>query len=325
MEQGARRGMWAAAASLLVGLGGVGGQFTTSSSPEQMGLGGGVPLTIIGQAFSGDPFMGANRVYVGGVECAVDDAFTREFRLVCPRAPPYSKDAFSALPLGVRSSAESVSNQITVQVDGRWVIRNPISLSYERGKTPWLEGIGHAAVEGSTMHFRGQLMSRNPAEYSVEIGDVRCSVLDALHDKEIKDVAHEVGDERRWSCLMTEQEGGYYTAKVTIEPDLMTNDLSSASAEAGSALPSQRHLPDLFKMNSLGEPYMVAHYPNVRTVQPDYGSPNGGTLLTLHGSGFSLTGNTQVTVGGEPCPIVASNAIEILCTVPKRIAQNTVG
>eukprot|EP01065_Artemidia_motanka_P053535 TRINITY_DN9958_c0_g1_i4.p1 TRINITY_DN9958_c0_g1~~TRINITY_DN9958_c0_g1_i4.p1 ORF type:complete len:3881 (+),score=1049.38 TRINITY_DN9958_c0_g1_i4:67-11709(+) len=287
--------------------------------PEQMGLGGGLQLTIIGQGFSGDPFIGANRVLVGGIECTIDDAFTREHRIVCPRAPPSGNDVFASTPLGTTHSWNSRSRQVEVQVDGRWVLRNSLQLQYNKDKTPWLQGITHASVEGRKISFRGVLISRDPAEYRVLIGDVRCSVIDELHDAEIKDVAHEPGQDRRWACQAKEQEAGYYSATVAIEPDLMVNDQDSPSKEIGAALPSQRYLPDLFKMTSTGMPYMVAHYAVVSSYTPNEGSPTGGSVITLLGSGFSTSdGGSVVLVGGVPCEMLSADETELRCRVPSR-------
>eukprot|EP01062_Namystynia_karyoxenos_P055443 TRINITY_DN4628_c0_g1_i1.p1 TRINITY_DN4628_c0_g1~~TRINITY_DN4628_c0_g1_i1.p1 ORF type:complete len:4446 (+),score=1210.10 TRINITY_DN4628_c0_g1_i1:73-13338(+) len=308
-------------------------QALLSLEPTEIGLGGGVPLTVHGQGFSGDQFMGANRVFVGGVECFADDAFTRENRLVCPRAPPSSAAALSAQPLGSQAKYSDSTGTVEVNADGRWVRAGQLALQYKADSTPFLEGIEHAAVDGARIAFRGRLISRLPAEYRVEFGSeerfgefrVRCSVLDELHDQEIKDVAHEPNDQRAWHCQAKEQPAGFYNASVSIEPDLMTNEQGVgdsgsevAPSQVGTALPAQPDIFDLFKMTPAGEPYVMAVHALVRSMSANVGSPAGGSVLVLSGSGFSPAGEnaTVVEVGGAPCHIVSADTAEIVCKVP---------
>eukprot|EP00756_Hemistasia_phaeocysticola_P017665 Hpha_TRINITY_DN15550_c6_g9::TRINITY_DN15550_c6_g9_i1::g.104534::m.104534 len=317
--------------ALLAFGGACGGTTLLKVEPEAIGLGGGVPITIFGQGFSGDPFLGGTEAWVGHPapvdgsatyrECKLDDAFTQESRIMCEFPPPVDASALSATPLGVQHTYSSSSQRISVRADGRWVQLNAVYISYDPQYTPWLEGISHASFQGARMRVRGRLIARNPAEVVVRIGDSRCSVLDELHDNEIKDVAHEPNDERQWACRAQDQDAGYYSAKVGAEADLLQNDQESPSRQAGYALPSQRDLPDLYKQSPQGEVYMVAHHPIVTSISPAEGSPTGGTLLTLQGSGF-VAGKTEVEIDSRPCTITDISADRVLCTTP---IQSTYG
>ncbi|MDQ3265660.1 MAG: IPT/TIG domain-containing protein [Myxococcota bacterium] len=51
-------------------------------------------------------------------------------------------------------------------------------------------------------------------------------------------------------------------------------------------------------------------------VSPARGPTSGGTLLTVTGANFGPSGNTQVTVGGAPCPIQGQTHSQLTCVAP---------
>ncbi|XP_078542272.1 fibrocystin-L-like [Lissotriton helveticus] len=53
---------------------------------------------------------------------------------------------------------------------------------------------------------------------------------------------------------------------------------------------------------------------HVSNISPDRGSPAGGTLLTITGNGFDE--QSQVSVNGNPCDVIASSLTEIQCRTP---------
>eukprot|EP01065_Artemidia_motanka_P011113 TRINITY_DN1597_c1_g1_i1.p1 TRINITY_DN1597_c1_g1~~TRINITY_DN1597_c1_g1_i1.p1 ORF type:complete len:4659 (+),score=1172.05 TRINITY_DN1597_c1_g1_i1:71-14047(+) len=302
------------------------------TEPTVMGLGGGVPLSIFGQGFSGDPFNGGTLAWVGhpnpvdgsanARKCILDDAFAQESRVWCTEVPPVDSTVLTSSPLGINHAYSKVTHKVDLNIDGRWVTANKVYLTMDPANTPFLKGIHHASHDGARLSFRGDLKSRQPPEYRARVGAVRCSVLDELHDGEIKDVSHEEGNERQWHCRAQEQDAGLYDATVSIEPDLMQNKLegdgvNTPAREIGTALPYQRDLPELYKMAANGQVYMVAHHPIVRSFFPTEGSPTGGTVLTLHGSGFLDTATT-VTIDGNVCKIIDASSDMIRCRVPDK-------
>ncbi|KAJ9465077.1 hypothetical protein DIPPA_26072 [Diplonema papillatum] len=315
--------LWWIAAAVVAKDGGAAAFQVDSLNPTVMGMGGGLELTIIGEGFSGDEFNGANTVYLNGEQCEVMSEFTEETRIVCERVPPGVAGVLSAEPKGVSSSIGStVSVAVQVNVDGRWITVTK-SLSYAAANTPVLRGIGHVSILGGRMPFRGDLISRRPAQYRVEIGDkVKCSVLAQLEDANIEAVAEEPNAERHFFCSPEENPAGYYNASVAVETDLMSMDpdtgVDGVSADTiGTAIPSQADLPDLFKMTPHGTPYQVAHFASVSSMQPTEGSTLGGTLLTLFGSGFAVaTEDTSVHVGSQNCEIVSASLSQLVCEVP---------
>lgn len=63
-------------------------------------------------------------------------------------------------------------------------------------------------------------------------------------------------------------------------------------------------------------------FAGISDVAPLTGSLCGGTLLTIHGTGFSTNSlENRVLVGDTDCRIVASSSAEILCEVQQRFVQ----
>lgn len=83
-----------------------------------------------------------------------------------------------------------------------------------------------------------------------------------------------------------------------------------------TSLAYQNHLN-----NEKLDAYNFEIYPQIRSVSPSSGSTEGGTLITIDGTGFesSLSGATPttVTVGGKPCEILEISKRKIVCQTPK--------
>ncbi|XP_069076730.1 fibrocystin-L-like isoform X2 [Pleurodeles waltl] len=60
---------------------------------------------------------------------------------------------------------------------------------------------------------------------------------------------------------------------------------------------------------------------HVSNISPDRGSPAGGTLLTITGSGFDE--QSQVSVNGNPCEVIRRSLTEIQCITPPGQLGNT--
>ena len=317
--------------SLLKAILGVGMLFEASSlsvdrvHPATVGLGGGLELTIIGEGFSGDEFLGANLADVGGQECKVMQEFATQNRIVCERVPPAEDITLSGTPMGSSyTSPGTVRQPVNVNVDGRWITRS-VSLQYAKDQTPVLHGLGHASVFGGRLPFRGKLLSRFPTQYRVLIDDVRCSVLEQLEENNVEAFSEEPGAERHFFCSPQEQEAGFYNITVSIEPDLIgeAGDLVDFEGElsadhVGSAIPSQGDLPQLYKASFItGAAYMVAHYPSVTSIYPQSGSTMGGTVVTITGSGFSSEiDNNVVKLGSQTCQIKSASLNQLEFVVP---------
>jgi hypothetical protein len=66
--------------------------------------------------------------------------------------------------------------------------------------------------------------------------------------------------------------------------------------------------------------FTYASGPTLASVSPSAGSPSGGTLITLTGTGF-VAGSTTVTVGGNACTAVTvTSATSLTCVTPAGVA-----
>ena len=297
--------------------------------PSSVGLGGGQEVTIIGSGFSGDSFLGANEVFVDGRSCEVMEEFTTENKVVCKRLPAADAEAASADPKGVTHSPSGASRRVDVRVDGRWITRTQ-AMSYQAELSPLLEGVGHVSVVNGRLPFRGQLISRFPKHYRVEVGGLRCNALAYLEEGNIEAFSEEPGRERHFFCAPDESDAGWYNLTVSLEADLVDGSVDTGEGEtatadqAGSALPAQRSLPDLFAMNRHGDVYQVAHHPTVTGLVPARSSTLGGTLVVVSGSGFSsnVTDNA-VAVGSQECVVVSASQTRLTCELPPATESGT--
>ena len=67
-------------------------------------------------------------------------------------------------------------------------------------------------------------------------------------------------------------------------------------------------------------------FPEIRHIEPSAGSVNGGTLLTIDGTGFvsdGLGGKVSVEVGDMPCEIVKISETKIICKTPSNSDTRT--
>ena len=107
-------------------------------------------------------------------------------------------------------------------------------------------------------------------------------------------------------CLANVEEPGIYnvTFRVQDEGDSVTSKNY------------QNHLN-----NEKLDGYNFEVYPQIRSVSPSSGSTEGGTLITIDGTGFESSfpgaGPATVTVGGKPCEIVSVEKKQIVCKTPK--------
>ncbi|KAG9478621.1 hypothetical protein GDO78_012332 [Eleutherodactylus coqui] len=81
-------------------------------------------------------------------------------------------------------------------------------------------------------------------------------------------------------------------------------------ASAGTFL-IRVHIAGLGFAESHGGNLTFTHQTTVTTITPSSGSPAGGTLVTIHGSGFSM--DSVVELGGSGCSVVFANLSMIKC------------
>ena len=288
-----------------------------------------------GEGFSGDPYMGANRAYMGDKECEVMEEFTTENQIVCKDIPGPADYASDATPRGSSFAPSGQSVRVNVNVDGRWMTRTT-NIEYSPEVTAQYEAISHTSVHGGIFYFRGPLISRYPAQYNIGIGSdkVRCSVLEQIEAGNIEAFAEEPNGERHFACSPSENEAGYHNVTLAVEADLMSQsvitgaeDESITAEKVGNTLPSPQHLPDLFKMNATNQIYQVVHHPSITSITPLEASTRGGTILRIEGEGFSeeIDENSVVVGNGVECVVKSASPGLLKCEVPAMPSSSTAG
>lgn len=111
-------------------------------------------------------------------------------------------------------------------------------------------------------------------------------------------------------CLSTAQEPGQYNFTFTTQNE-------------GASIPSSNFVN--FLGNEHLDPFHFEVYPMIRSVYPNIGSAEGGTVITITGTGFeSSLGETAVELGGKSCEIITHSATEITCITPKIDSQKRI-
>ena len=108
--------------------------------------------SLVGSGFSGDEYLGGNRVTIGGMDCPLDLFFTTAHRLVCivPEHPNYP----TQIPPRSDYSPNDVWETVRVLVDGAYAT-NDQAFRFSMWHTPLLQQMTHTSVAGSTMSFTG--------------------------------------------------------------------------------------------------------------------------------------------------------------------------
>ena len=114
---------------------------------------------------------------------------------------------------------------------------------------------------------------------------------------------------------LTSKEYGFIRCLAnSTEPGLY--NLTFNTQDQGNSMPHPR-LYSHFSSDDL-TPHNFEVYPQIRSVEPQIGSMEGGTKLTIKGTGFRTTfpqedRQTNVKVGGVECLIESQTATEIVC------------
>ena len=82
---------------------------------------------------------------------------------------------------------------------------------------------------------------------------------------------------------------------------------------------------DAFSVNSKGQAFFYHPLPEVTSIGPNQGGDNGGTHITIEGSGFDgYKDNTKVFVNDARCEIVDITSSRLVCKSPKETDVGTV-
>jgi hypothetical protein len=248
-------------------------------------------LTISGSAFSMAHSFTANQVFVGGNKCEVQAYYTSSNSLTCI-TPPGTGQAL-----------------IRILVDNKLfsACMNSNGCQFSYSSAPVLsEIIPTAAPAGAPVQFYARTSQSNIKLYTdLLIGGNRCSTAKYLEDSSGLTESY-YRNSAGWykaPCDLPQLVGGYYNATLTL-------------SSIGSAV----YQPDRFLVDDRYNSYMFESVPQILNVSANSGSINGGTTLTITGTGFSsVKQENSVTIEGNECTILSSKFNEIICETGRAI------
>eukprot|EP00759_Apiculatamorpha_spiralis_P009358 PhF_6_TR15983/c0_g1_i2/m.25055 len=288
----------------------------SSLTPQQVGFGGGIRLTINGVNFqSSMSLIFSNADGSESFPCTIDFSYADAGQLVCTTTPPLYMSLINSVPTGTTFQMMDTTKLFTVTVGNQVVVMTP---NYVVSLTPMLSAFTNSVVRGSVFAFRGRLISRFPRFYSVTFQTTsksfQCDMLAPLPTDEW--VSPEPTAERHLLCSVVDHaEAGYYNVTVTVGIDSIENDNTDTTVQYGRAIPEPGNLFNLWRMNPFGAPYNVEIVPTTYDMYPRTGGISGGVMLTIYGTGFSPTpGNNKVFLGDAPCTVVKSSTNQIICS-----------
>eukprot|EP00698_Gefionella_okellyi_P011072 TRINITY_DN2904_c0_g2_i1.p1 TRINITY_DN2904_c0_g2~~TRINITY_DN2904_c0_g2_i1.p1 ORF type:complete len:3969 (+),score=910.30 TRINITY_DN2904_c0_g2_i1:483-12389(+) len=250
----------------------------SSVTPRWGSVAGGTRLTIIGSGFSADQYLGNNIVTLAdGTACTVISYYCTTTQVVCDTAPHAASQLLGVSVLVDNSfTTTCASGGDNCKFGYSWDYTPSVSLVTPLRST----SASMITVDGKT--FAATLDELD----HVLIGNVQCNLHGPVDDPLGMTVDGNGNGE--FICQAGPQEGGLYN---------ITFFIAGKGASTGQA--------SAWQLDASTNLYQTEVKTVISSVTPDTGSVEGGTVLTLTGSGFSANvESTSVTVGDEPCDIV---------------------
>ena len=254
-----------------------------SVQPDSGSVYGGTTLVISGNGFSST--VEDNEVTVGGIACQVVSATASE--LVCTT--------------GSAEGVESLDQDIIVTVLTDNTDTLAASFSYLSNKAARILSVSPSSSGGAgvttTLSILGTDLVRGaPADHTVSIGSVPCTVLSVDEDP----------DNAAQDLLICSMTGGPHGVQV-VRLVRLNDGYALSQLDDGSE-----------------DPVTFTFSLEITAATNLEGSVAGGVLITLTGSSFdeSLAKNS-VTVGEEDCPVISASATEVVCRAPALAAEGS--
>jgi hypothetical protein len=312
----------------------VSGQFTrlqypviASVTPNFGSVEGGTWITIVGANFASGGMFTNRMIFIAGQVCKEIPYFTTSQRVVCI-APACVEPQCRNDPNW--QSSVSVSLDIYIQ-DVETIYGASSTFTYHGSYTPAIYLMSH--------YIRGNALS------SVT-GRTSTSQLEDLQIRIQQNLAN-LGDPGEFNLLDTSSyymwssssqvnylppsdlTAGFYNLTFQSQDDQSHGTQGTGLARMFPKQPAYDNWGYPYGYNwdcSLkGTVYNVALFPTISSISPSKGSLNGGTLLTIKGSGFNkaIPSKNLVLVSGIPCDIVKVDFEEIQCRTRSKLNSNT--
>jgi len=153
--------------------------------------------------------------------------------------------------------------------------------------------------EGDTLTVTGHTLSLTPADTLILIDGAPCEVTSATLDTSFTPPACAVA-----TCTQEMQTVVALTCTLPHLSSVNAHTVSLAATATGGLAPALAGA-------TLTTP------PVIRSFSPASGSVAGGTVLTLHGDGFSPhKAHLEVTLGGLACRVMSANESHVQCIAP---------
>ena len=159
--------------------------------------------------------------------------------------------------------------------------------------------------EGNTLTLMGHALSLTTSDNLVLVGGKTCEVLSAELATTYTPPACPVV-----ACTQQMQTVVQVACRLPHLDSMAPHKVTVATAAGG--------LSPTLVGNS-----MLTTSPQLRTISPAAGSVAGGTLITLHGDGFTTRrSDLEVTIGGRNCRVLSTNATQVACTTPAAVTMS---
>ena len=200
-------------------------------------------------------------------------------------------------------------------------------VKYESNKTPLLTKIDHRyGKPGDLVTISGKIFSKNIGPGASDLDN-----FDEIDSKSLQNIffgssncelMNDLGNP--YGVFLDVKEDGEFgqTGNITCKTSgtfIGPQNATLLVSEYGQSIIDKNAL----SVNSKGQAFFYHTLPEVSSVSPSMGASNGGTFITIEGSGFDGYGNnTQVFVNDALCEIYEIESSRLVCKSPP---ESTVG
>jgi hypothetical protein len=312
----------------------VSGQFSrlqypviASVTPNFGSVEGGTWITITGANFASGGMFTNRMIFVAGQVCKEIPYFTTSQRVVCI-APSCVEPQCRNDPNW--QGSVSVSLDIYIQ-DVEAIYGASSTFTYHGSYTPsiylmsrYIRGNALSSVTGRTSASQLEDLQIRISQNLASLGDPgEFNLLDS-------------SSLNMWSSSTqvnylppSDLAAGFYNLSFQSQDDQSHGTQGTGLARLFPKQPAYDNWGFPYGYNwdcsSKGTVYNVALFPTISSISPSKGSLNGGTLLTVKGSGFNkaVPSKNLILVGGIPCDIVKVDFEEIQCRTRSKLDSHT--
>jgi len=304
----------------------VSGAVISAIYPRSGSLLGGQQLTLSGSGFMRAEEEGATTVYIGNNKCTQIEYYSTDTQFVCVTPP-----AFGGLEgtYTVQMVLEGVSANSYAAC-----LLSACQFAYRDQYTSTVSFFPVAAGGGAILPFQGSFVDASLfAHLSVRFGQYWCDMDYVMQSEWIQHYGNNSAVQAKGylsnyleepvntndlRCWVLDQPAGRSNLTVAVNPP------SDPSAQVwvdqhGGGYAELPHTQYRVSLDGADEVYTFTTFPVVTTLSSVAGGEQGGSILTIRGSGFDPECRaTEVKLAGQPCKILSCSADQLTC-VPSAV------